>query len=117
MSIDDAGTELAIDKEIQFTVVKVVFWLKVLPKASLQFRITECAEPEGKFVAEVYLMVLLGSPIVTTVLVDVVISTPSRVKELILVTLAGPMFPRLRVKSVKYEDVVEMPVKTDCTDG
>src|SRR6516164_7844077 len=60
VSIDDAGTELAIDKEIQFTVVKVVFWLKVLPKASLQFRITECAEPEGKFVAEVYLMVLLG---------------------------------------------------------
>src|SRR6476646_4870821 len=115
--IDEAGTASAAGKVVQFSVLNATLWLWVLPPASLQLTITECAAPEGKFVGEVNLMVVLGSPMVMTVLGDALISTPSRVKELIAVTLAGPMFPRPIVKSVRYADVVEIPVKTDCTEG
>jgi hypothetical protein len=112
-----SGTAASAGKIIQLTVLKAAFWLKSLPRASLQLTTKLCPEPEGKLVGEVHLIEDLGSLRLMTVLGDAVMSTPSRVTEVILVTMAGPMLARLKVKSVRNAVVEETPVKTDCTDG
>src|SRR5689334_23256521 len=100
-SIDEAGTEAEAGRVSQLATTNPAVWLRVLPAASVQFTTTVWLPPEAKDVLAVYLMVVLGSPMVIFVEGEAEMSAPSRVKELILVILAGPTFCKSTVQSFR----------------